>query len=131
MRVVVHHRIGRLADDLAVIPVKARKDMRGTVSRNLREGNTLAKGNARRTAGTHGKHYPRRFSAEMYGAASALSGGGLYAGEYGPSGHPQGEMSFEEGSRNQRPHRDLQRSLDVIGPKFARAVAGLPGDWFW
>lgn len=131
MRVALHHDIGRLASDLERMPVKARKDMRATVRKHLRRGNTLAKSNARASSGRHGKHYPGRFSVEMYGAASALSGGASFAGEYGPSGHPQGEMSFEDGSRNQRPHRDLQRSLDVVGPEFARDAAGLPGSWFW
>ena len=131
MRVVVRHHIGRLADDLAKIPVKAHKDMLGVVRKNLRIGNDLAKANARASSGRHGKYYPGRFRVNMYGAAAALSGGGLYGGEYGPSGHPQGEMSFEGGSRNQKPHRDLQRSLDVVGPKFADDAARLADGWFW
>lgn len=123
IRVRVVGDLDDLAADLEFIARTAKSDMRKVVARNLREGNRLAKANARRTAGAHGKHYHRAFGYEMTG---------LTEGEYGPdSTMPQGGMSFEGGSRNQPPHHDLAKSLDVIGPKFRRDVAALPDDWFW
>lgn len=78
------------------------------------KGNRIARDNARRSSGTHGKWYPKRFSVDKLGEA-------IYV--YGPKGRPQGEMSFEYGSRNQRPHLDVNRSADVIEHEFTQRVA--------
>ena len=118
----VQHTIGDLAADLAQIPPEFVRRGAKVVRSAAREGNKLAKANAKRTAGAHGKHYPKRFTAE---ALSALEW------EYGPSGRPQGEMSFEYGSRNQPPHLDLNKSADVIGPKFADDVGDMLDGLFW
>lgn len=123
MRVKVTSHLDALAADMAAIPVRAVKDGSKVVRKNLREGNRLAKAFAKNSAGSHGKLYPLAFSAEM---TSAL------AGEYGPdAAKPQGGMSFEYGSRNQPPHLDLNRSADIIGPKFARDVDDMIGRLFW
>ena len=122
----VTHSIDGLARDCRTIAVRARKDMTATVREGLKVGNTVARDNAKRTAGTHGKLYPRAFSVEMY------AGGTLIAGEYGPdAAMPQGGMSFEGGSRNQPPHLDMAKSADLIGYPFAEAVGRLPDKWFW
>lgn len=126
----VEHSIGRLAADMADIPARARVDMRAAVREGIRVGNTVAKDFAKRSAGSHGKHYPNAFTAEMN------TGGGLFgnviSGEYGPDiAMPQGGMSFEFGSRNQKPHLDLARSADLVGPAFAQEVGRLPDGWFW
>lgn len=122
-RIIVIHGIDDLADDCRKIAVGARKDMAGVVRKNSREGNKIAKGFARESAGAHGKHYHKAFSAE---AIAPL------AWEYGPNAAmPQGGMSFEFGSRNQPPHLDLARSADIVGPKFGHDVHDLPGRWFW
>jgi hypothetical protein len=119
----VTHGIDDLANDLRHIATTSPLDMRRVVAENIREGNQIAKGYARQSAGAHGKHYHKAFSTEMTGPTT---------GEYGPDASmPQGGMSFERGSRNQKPHLDLARSADVIGPKFAAAVHDLPDDWFW
>jgi hypothetical protein len=58
--------------------------------------------------------------------------GNTVSGEYGPdAAMPQGGMSFEFGSRNQKPHLDLAKSADVIGPALAQEVRGLADQWFW
>jgi hypothetical protein len=112
-----------LAADLADIPVRAAVDMHETVSANAAEGNKTAQAFAKESAGVHGKHYPKSFSVDELGPLER---------EYGPdSSKPQGDMSFEHGSRNQKPHLDLNRSADIQGPKFARDVAALPDRWFW
>lgn len=127
---VIHH-IDRLAADMADIPPRARIDMRSTVREGLKVGNSLAKDFAKASAGSHGKHYHRAFTTEMYGVVSFGGVNGI-AGEYGPDvTKPQGGMSFEFGSRNQRPHLDLARSADIIGPAFAGEVRRLPDRWFW
>lgn len=131
MRITVgDHNTGDLANDLAGIAKRARKDMVLTVREAGKVGNTVARDNARRTAGTHGKLYPRAFSWEMVG--SLFGSGGAIAVEYGPDrGKRQGNMEFEFGSRNQPPHLDLNRSADLMGPVLAGEVRRLPEKWFW
>lgn len=123
MRVRVVHSVGDLAADLAGIaaemPVKGAELVRDEAKR----GNRIAAQFARESAGKHGKHYPRAFSAE---AVTLLSW------EYGPdAAKRQGGMSFEWGSRNQPPHLDLNRSADIVGPAFADAVGDMVDGLFW
>lgn len=130
MRVKVTSGIDDLASDMAAIPPKARIEMRDTVRDGIRAGNTLARDNARRSAGAHGKHYPRAFTSEMHAGLGLF--GNTISGEYGPDiARPQGGMSFEFGSRNQKPHLDLSRSADVIGPSFGQEVGQLVDRLFW
>lgn len=125
----VVHSIDDLASDLQQITRRAPADMRAVVKEGIRVGGLLARDNARRSAGSHGKHYPRAITWEMSGIAASF---GVHQGEYGPDiAKPQGDMSFERGSRNQKPHRDLARSADVVGPAFVREVRDLPDGWFW
>lgn len=122
-RVSVTHHIGDLAADMKSIAARAPKDMHRLTGLNAKRGNRLAKENAKRTAGAHGKHYPDAMTFEPIG---------LHVWEYGPdSSLPQGDMEFEHGSRNQPPHYDLAKSADVAGPLFARDVSKLPDKWFW
>lgn len=119
----VTHTLRDFQSDQEGVAERSVRDMRDVVSDNLKAGNTLAKASAKRTAGKHGKHYHRAFGWEMTG---------LTEGEYGPdSTMPQGDMSFERGSRNQPPHLDLAKSADAIRLKFAADVARLPDRWFW
>lgn len=123
MRIRVIDTIGELADDMAEIPVMAARDMADTVRKNAEGGERYARSFAKKSAGAHGKHYPRSITSE------AIS---PFAWEFGPdSSMPQGGMSFERGSRNQPPHLDLSRAADLIAPRFARDVAALPDRWFW
>lgn len=117
----VRHGIGDLFSDLSAIAVETRPAMRGVVRDGLRVGTTLAKANAKRTAGDHGKRYPSSITSEMHAGLGLF--GNTISGEYGPdTARPQGGMSFEFGSRNQKPHLDLARSADVVGPSFLRSV---------
>ncbi len=129
MRIKVTHDIDDLASDLRKIPVMVVKDMRSVVRQAAITGNTVARDNARRTSGAHGKHYPKAFTWEM---RNGLFGGASFVAEYGPDvARPQGGMSFEFGSRNQPPHLDLAKSADLIGPAFAQEVRGKVDNWFW
>ena len=112
-----------LFDDMRAVPVNFVRKGAGVVRSNARLGNGRAKAFAKESAGAHGKHYHKAFTAE---ALSALSW------EYGPdAGQPQGGMSFEFGSRNQPPHLDLARSLDIQGPQFRKDVSALLDGLFW
>lgn len=123
----VSSTIGDLRDDLLRISKEAPVKLRGVVREGIKVGNEVAQTSARRQSGTHGKHYPNAFTAEMH-----PSGGYVYSGEYGPdAAMPQGGMSFEWGSRNQPPHLDLNKSADVIAPAFGRKVGEAVDGLFW
>lgn len=131
MRIKVTSHLADLQADCVKIATQAPKDMRATVRDGIKAGNTLAVAFAKQSAGAHGKLYPRAFSTELGGVFSGF-GTSIFFGEYGPVvGRPQGGMSFERGSRNQKPHLDLARSADIIGPSFAQEVRRLPDGWFW
>ncbi|UUW88399.1 hypothetical protein [Pimelobacter simplex] len=130
MRIKVTHSIDDLASDLRRIPVLASRDVRAAVRHGTMTGNLVAKENARRTAGRHGKHYHRAFSWDQ--PRQSLFGGAGWSGEYGPeAGRPQGDMSFEEGSRNQPPHGDLEKSRAGAIGVVAQDVRRSMDDWFW
>lgn len=123
--------VSDLARDLTRIPPGMPKQLQSVVRDGAKAGNTLARDFARRSAGTHGKLYPRTFSTNVARPGSFF-GVGRYSAEYGPdASRPQGNMSFEWGSRNQRPHLDLNKSADIIGGSLAQEVRALLGDQFW
>lgn len=118
----VTHDLGDLQRDCTTVARSARPMMAKIVRGMAKEGNRMAKENARRTAGKHGKRYPARFKPNRIDQLTWV---------YGPVGRPQGEMSFEFGSRNQPPHLDLARSADLIGPRMAVNVRYEVGKLFW
>lgn len=119
-----------LQADLLGIAAKAPGAMRSCVRDGIRAGNVLAQDYARISAGKHGRLYPRAFSSEMRGTLVGF-GATVVSGEYGPDiAKPQGGMSFERGSRNQKPHLDLARSADRIGPTFANEAGRVADDLF-
>lgn len=130
MGVRVVHTIGDLESDFRKMAAQAPIELRKVVRKNAIEGNRLAKSYAKASAGKHGKHYHRAFTWEMdsyYGF-----GGGNITAEYGPQiDRPQGGMSFEHGSRNQKPHLDLNRSADVIAWQFGPNVLYAAHNLFW
>lgn len=123
MTVRVTHTLAGLDRDMRALPVKAVRETAKVVRANAVEGNRRAKAFAQASAGAHGKHYHRAFTAEALSATTW---------EYGPdASKPQGGMSFEYGSRNQRPHLDLNRSADVQGVKLGESVRDLLNNLFW
>jgi len=125
-----HGDLSDLRDDLQTIAVESKKRMRDVVRDGVKAGAMLAKDNARISAGEHGKHYPNAITGSLHGGLGLF--GNVVSGEYGPdSDLPQGDMSFEHGSRNQKPHLDLARSADIIGPSFAQEVRDMAEDLFW
>lgn len=122
MRIREHDNLEFLEADLRDIARKAPGAMRDVVRDGIRAGNILAQDYAKVSAGKHGKLYPRAFSTEMHRTFAGF-GSVVVSGEYGPDiAKPQGGMSFERGSRNQKPHLDLARSADRIAPSFQQEV---------
>lgn len=131
MRLKVTHTLDDLERDMKHIPVMAVRDMAKCVKEGARVGNSVARDFARESAGKHGKHYPKSFSSEYLGVSGGF-GAYAFTAEYGPDASKrQGNMEFEFGSRNQKPHLDLARSADIIGPAFVGEVRRLPDKWFW
>lgn len=124
MRVHVEYQGTKdLQSDLTKIPAQFVREGSKAVRKNVDEGNRITSNIARASAGKHGKLYPRSFTSEMTGALS---------GVYGPDASmPQGGMSFNAGSRNQPPHLDMEKGLDLIRPKFARDVDRMLDGLFW
>lgn len=131
MQVRVIHDIDELASDLLKIRARVRPDMRDVVREGIKAGNELARGYAKTNSGTHGKHYPRAFSAEMHRGLGLF--GNTISGEYGPDvSKKQGNMSFEDGPGPQtRPHNNLRKSADIIGPVLEIEVDRKVAGWFW
>ena len=120
---VVKNTLDGLERDLKALPAKSAREFAKRTRKVGVEGNRIASRLAKQSAGAHGKHYHRAFSVEMRGPFSV---------EYGPdASKPQGNMSFENGSRNQKPHRDLARSADIAGFRFASEIADALEDLFW
>jgi len=127
-RISLHGDLSDLVADFKTMRAEARPKMRNVVREGVKAGTVLAKDNAERSAGEHGKWYPKAITGEMTPSLF----GNLIAGEYGPErGRMQGEMSFEFGSRNQKPHLDLARSADIIGGSLAREAREMLDDLFW
>ena len=130
-RLVVTHTLEDLDRDLRAMPAKAAKQMQEIVRDGARAGNMLARENARRTQGPHGKHYANSMSSQLNKPYFGF-GSSVFSAEYGPVlGRKQGGMSFEWGSRNQKPHLDLNRSADVIGPSLGQEVRQMLDRLFW
>lgn len=120
-RIRVTHDIDDLTADLTRIPPQMVRDGNKVVRRSIREGNALARSAARAASGPHGKNYFKRITAEMTGPLE---------GEYGPHGNVVGN-AVGAGWRNGPPNTDLEKSLDVVGPKFAKAVDDMVDGLFW
>lgn len=101
------HSLADLERDMRTITTTFAPRMAEQVRDVAKDGNREGRRLARRSAGKHGKHYPRAFSAER---RTPLSW------EWGPDAEmPQGDMSFERGSRNQPPHHDIAQAADQHG----------------
>lgn len=110
------------ANEFRKINTAAARRINSATRETAKEGQLIAKRNARETARRHGKHYPRSIT---------MSSAGRLAWEYGPdSDLPQGGMSFEFGSRNQPPHLDLARSADQIEGRLPWRVQAAAEDAF-
>lgn len=119
-RVHVSHGIDDLRADLAEIPVKAIPLLSNAVRSNTQQGNTVARGIARASSGLHGKNAYKRLTAEMVTP---------YVGEYGWTG--DADRIVGAGFRNGAVNTDLEQSLDIQGPQFAKDVGDVVDGLFW
>lgn len=130
-KVNIRGGVSDLIADMEKIRKEAPRALNGVVREGIGAGTVLAKDNARRSSGKHGKRYPAAITSQM-GTPYLYGDGAIYHGEYGPDiSRPQGGMSFEFGSRKQKPHLDLNRSADIIGPQFSREVGDVIDRLFW
>lgn len=132
MDVKVRHNLETLQADLTAIAVRAPEELRSVVKDGIKVGNELAMDFARRSSGTHARKYPGSFSSQM-GQAFHGAGVSVYQGQYGPRAQGQGNLApiLERGSRNNKAHRNLDRSADTIGPAMAGEVGRKIDRWFW
>jgi hypothetical protein len=114
----VTHSIGDLARDMGRIPARMVTEGSKIVKKDVRAGRTLARRYARGLSGPHGADYYKRITDE----ASGLSG------EYGPH---DGGVPVGGGWRHGTPNTELERSLDVIGPRFAKDIDDMIDGLFW
>lgn len=137
MTVRVRHTLAGLDRDMRRAPVILAREGVKVVRRNAVEGNRRALRNAKASSGRHGRLYasPRVFKVEqganpltwIYGPDASVVVTGR-TGTFQPGGMASG---FEWGSRNQKPHRDLQRSADGIGFKLQHDVRDMLDKVFW
>lgn len=113
-------QIGDLADDCKLISRTVKHRGSVVVRRNTEQGKMAAAKIASRAAGPHGANYANRLEAEM---VSPL------VGEYGPS--PLLGARYVGVSGSAGAMRDLEKSADKQGPKFARDVSRMVDGLFW
>jgi len=111
MRVVVRHRIDRLAERQERAAVEFKPRAHRAVKDSTDFGRDLARALAREGAGPHGKDYWKRINAEMTG---------LLEGEFGPDGTPKTEF-VGVGFRHGR-NTDLPKAADKVTPDLAARV---------
>jgi hypothetical protein len=116
----VTHSIDGLARDLGMIPQTMKVRGKAVVRKNVEQGNLVARDIAKRAAGAHGKNYFRRITAEMTGPMT---------GEWGPKGPPKSDYVGVDGTAGAM--RDLVKSAQRQGPRFARDVGRMVDGLFW
>lgn len=117
----VTHTIGGLRRDMEKIARQTKPKMATVVKRNTNYGTKVTQGIARAAAGPHGTNYWKRISGELVGPL---------VGEYGPTGDVVGN-AVGAGWRHGPPNTDLEKSLDIVGPKFAKDVGKAADGLFW
>lgn len=134
MRIKVTHSIDDLTSDLRTIALKAPTEFKKVVRKNAIEGTRLARTYASQQHTMNSRydiHYPRSITWDHPSSFYGFGGGSITA-EYGPDpARPQGGMSFEHGSRNQKPHLELNRSADVIAWQFGPNALYAADKLFW
>ena len=121
MRVDVDHTIGFLARDMRTIATTARPKFSKTIRRNTAQGSAAARRIARGASGIHGKNYFKRITHELIDPLT---------GEYGPHGDVVGN-AVGAGWRHGPPNTDLEKSLDIQGPKFRKDINSDLDGLFW
>lgn len=116
---VTQNTVGNVARDLAAIPAKTRTGAAKAVRKNGAAGTKLAQRFAQELSGPHGKNYWKRITGESIDA---------FTYEYGPHA---GGLPVGGGWRHGTPNTELERSMDVIGPKFAKDIRDVIDEVWW
>lgn len=130
MRVRVTETLGDLERDCRAVAARPKADLPRVVARNAKRGNEIARTFASQQHTMNSDvdlPYSESFSAEEINPL-AWAYGPVDNGVKHGGGQARG---YEYGSRNQKPHLDLARSRDIIGPDFADDVADTAAGWFW
>lgn len=126
MPTAIFHSLADLERDMRTITTTFKPRMAEQVRDVAKDGNRAARRLARRSAGKHGKHYFKAFTAERrtplaweWGADASMPQGGMSPG-------------FEHGSRNSPPHHDHAKGADMHGaPDLARRAGRVLDRLFW
>lgn len=122
MRIHVNHQgLKDLQRDLENAPAKLYREAREVIRDGVRVGRDEAQRLARVHAGRgHAKRYPSSMTADRNPQTYQGYGGGQIKASYGPEPIGQGLLApiLEDGTRNNRPQHNLDKSLDFIRPIF-------------
>lgn len=117
MRITAESNAHDIAADFGRIAAEAVAAVTAAVEEGGNEVRDLWREGAERTAGKHGKHYPKSIESTMRPGLAAI------VAEVAPAeGMEQAGMSFEFGSRNQPPHLDGQHARDAAEPSVVRRI---------
>lgn len=125
MGIHIVHSLHELANDMAKAAVTFKPAAARHVRDVAKDGQQHARRTARKTAGEHGKHYPKAITAERKAPLEW---------EWGPDpALKQGGMDFENGGgRQTTPHKNVARGADAHGAgDLARKVRGTFDEMFW
>lgn len=109
MQIRFRHTLDRLPDDIREHSREVARVGARTVRDVARDGNRMGRRLARKSAGAHGRHYFKSFTAERRSR---------FMWEWGPDASMlQGSMAegFEHGSINQPAHHDVAQAADKHG----------------
>ena len=106
-----------LSRDLTGVGARALPAMAEVIEKGAAKVQRKWRANARVSAGSHGKHYPRSITHDVKFSRNAI------IAEIGPDpAKKQGGMAFEYGSVNQPPHLDGNRAMDEQEPRIDRDI---------
>jgi len=112
--------LGGLSSDMARIPPTMVRKGSAVVRKNVRLGKNTTQRIVKSQAGPHGKFAYKRIDSGMTGALE---------GDYGWTGDADNIVGA--GWRHGAGNTDLEKSQDVVGPKFAKDVSDMVDGLFW
>jgi hypothetical protein len=111
----VEHTIGDLEADCREIAATTKARFSRVVKRNVTQGNALAQRFARASSGPHGLNYYKRITwRDDRPPVWRVRPHGTVVGN-----------AVGAGWRHRQANTDLEKSLDIIGPRFARDVSNI------
>lgn len=113
--------LASLALEMPKLGAKGAKAISDVLVEGGKELRDLWAANATKTAGKHGRWYPKSIESRLLVSTDIVV-------EVGPNPNkPQGGMSFENGSVNQPPHNDGKKAADEVLPTIEKKVVSALG----